>query len=255
VLFLREEERNTLETSSDYADILRTPTDVLGGLSLTILGAAAVTQDARELEGVIDALLHPARLYSATDLSRPNPVPASPGVYAWYFDEVPPGVPIDGCHQAPGHTLLYVGIAPKETKGQGVKPSISTLRHRMRDHFTGNAEGSTLRLTLRLTLGCLLSDTLNMKLRRVGSGRRHTFTNPGEIVLDKWMARHARVAWAAVEEPWVVEKRLLLTVPLPLNLQGNDHPFVSTLKGIRRPAKQAAWALPMVVDKGGARKP
>lgn len=78
---------------------------------------------------------------------------------------------------------------------------------------------------------------------------RHTFTNPGEIVLDKWMARHARVAWAAVEEPWLVEKRLLSTVPLPLNLQ-----VVSALKGIRRAAKQAARALPVVVDSGGARK-
>jgi hypothetical protein len=100
----------------------------------------------------------------------------------------------------------------------------------------------------------LLSDTLNIKLRRVGSGRRHTFTNPGEIVLDKWMARHVHVAWTPVEEPWLVEKRLLLTVPLPLNLQGNAHQFVSALEGIRRAAKQAARALPVVVDSGGARK-
>jgi hypothetical protein len=75
----------------------------------------------------------------------------------------------------------------------------------MRDHFNGNAEGSTL----RLTLGCLLSEALNIRLRRVGSGRQHTFTNPGEIALDSWMAKHARVAWTPVAEPWVVEQRLL----------------------------------------------
>jgi GIY-YIG catalytic domain len=98
------------------------------------------------------------------------------------------------------------------------------------------------------------SDTLNIKLRRVGSGRRRTFTNPGEIVLDKWMAQHARVAWAAVEAPWLVEKRLLLTVPLPLNLQGNAHPFVSTLKGIRSAARQSAQRLPVVTDSGGPRR-
>jgi hypothetical protein len=92
----------------------------------------------------------------------------------------------------------------------------------MRDHFGGNAEGSTL----RLTLGCLLSEPLHIKLRRVGSGRRHTFTNPGEILLDNWMAQHAGVAWAPVEEPWIVERRLLREVSLPLNLQGNTHPFV-----------------------------
>src|SRR5262249_706422 len=147
-------------------------------------------------------------------VSRPSPIPASPGVYAWYFDEVPPGVPIDGCHQALGHTLLYVGIAPKETKGFAVKPSIRTLRERRRDHFNANGEGSTL----RLTLGCLLSKKLNIQLRRVGSGKRRTFTNPGEITLDTWMAQHARVAWSAVEEPWLVEKRLLSMFPLPLNL-------------------------------------
>jgi hypothetical protein len=164
-------------------------------------------------------------------------------------DEVPPGVPSVGCHETLGHTLLYVGIGPKETKGETTKPSVRTLRHRMRDHYGGNGEGSTL----RLTLGCLLSDSLNIKLRRVGSGKRRTFTNPGEI-LDKWMAMHARVAWAAVEEPWMVEKRLLATTSLPLNLQGNAHPFVPTLKGIRRAAKQAAQALPVVADSGGPRK-
>ena len=165
-------------------------------------------------------------------------------VYAWYFDELPPGVPLDGCHQPLGHTLLYVGIAPKETKGQSVEPSIRTLRHRMRDHFTANAEGSTM----RLTLGCLLSETLDIKLRRVGRGKRHTFTNPGEIILDTWMGRHARAAWA------VVEKRLLPTVPLPLNLMGNVHPFVSTLKAIRGAAKEAAERLPVVSDSGGSRR-
>jgi hypothetical protein len=120
----------------------------------------------------------------------------------------------------------------------------------MRDHFNGNAEGSTL----RLTLGCLLSETLNIKLRRVGSGRRHTFTNPGEIALDTWMTRHARVAWAAVDEPWIVEKRLLSAVALPLNLMGNAHPFASALRGIRKAAKQEAGDLPVVADNGGPRR-
>lgn len=135
-------------------------------------------------------------------------------------------------------------------EGLALKPSIRTLRQRMRDHFTGNAEGSTL----RLTLGCLLSNALNIQLRRVGSGKRHTFTNAGEIVLDSWMAEHARVAWAAVEKPWLVEKRLISIVPLPLNLQDNTHPFVPTLKAIRKAAKDAADALPVVVDNGGPRK-
>ena len=139
-------------------------------LTMTRSGSLAVGQDTPRVEQAIDALLHPVQLYSAADcLCRPSPVPKSPGVYAWYFD-APPGVSVEGCHCALGHTLLYVGIAPKETKDQTTKPSVRTLRHRMRDHYGGNAEGSTL----RLTLGCLLSDNLNIKLRRVGSGKRHT---------------------------------------------------------------------------------
>jgi hypothetical protein len=175
--------------------------------------------------------------------------PISSGVYAWYFNEVPDGVPIDGCHQALGHTLLYVGIAPKEAK-DAAKSSIRTLRQRMRDHFAGNAEGSTL----RLTLGCLLGKTLKIRLRRVGSGNHYTFTNPGEIILDSWMARHARVAWAAVEEPWLLDKKLLSILKLPLNLMGNSHSFVPTLKNIRRTARKAAFELPVVADNGGPRK-
>ena len=67
----------------------------------------------KTVEQAIHALLQPKRLYSAKDfLCRPCPVPTLPGVYAWYFDELPSGVPIDGCHQALGNTLLYVGIAP-----------------------------------------------------------------------------------------------------------------------------------------------
>jgi GIY-YIG catalytic domain len=219
---------------------------------MAISYSATVDPTADQLvEQAVDALLYPGHLYSAADcLCRPSPIPTSPGVYAWYFDEVPLGVPIDGCHHALGHTPLYVGIAPKAAKGQGVKPSIRTLRHRMRDHFCGNAEGSTL----RLTLGCLLSEALSIKLRRVGSGRRHTFTNPGEIALDKWMAQHAHVAWAAVEEPWIVEERLLSTVCLPLNLMGNTHPFMSTLRRIRKAAKEVAQGLPVVGDNGGRRR-
>jgi len=199
----------------------------------------------------VDAIVRPERLYRANEiLIRPSPVPKSAGVYAWYFDELPPGVPVEGCHQALGHTLLYVGIAPRKPHALNLKPSERTLRHRMRDHFGGNAEGSTL----RLTLGCLLSDTLGIRLRRVGSGIRRTFTNPGEIILDKWMAEHARVAWVPIEQPWRVETELLSTMSLPLNLQGNTHAFVSTLKNVRRAAKNAAMTMDVTVDNGGTRR-
>jgi hypothetical protein len=67
---------------------------------------------------VLTRLLTPERLYTRDEvLDRSSPVPRVPGIYAWYFDELPPGVDVSGCHVIPQGTLLYVGIAPKEPYG------------------------------------------------------------------------------------------------------------------------------------------
>jgi hypothetical protein len=43
-------------------------------------------------------LLSPTRLWTRSDiLQQPCPIPASPGVYAWYFKQIPPLVPTEGC--------------------------------------------------------------------------------------------------------------------------------------------------------------
>jgi hypothetical protein len=107
----------------------------------------------------------------------------------------------------------------------------------------GNAYGSTL----RLTLGCLLSDQLGIQLRRVGSGKRLTFTAAGEAVLSEWMDANAHVCWMACEEPWVVEQ-IIRSVNLPLNLRDNDqHPYCVTLRACRAGAKARARELPIFV--------
>jgi hypothetical protein len=63
---------------------------------------------------VAEELLSPRRLFTRDQvLARPCPIPAEPGVYAWYFDKIPAGVPVDGCNSVGAHTLLYVGISPK----------------------------------------------------------------------------------------------------------------------------------------------
>jgi hypothetical protein len=133
-----------------------------------------------------DALLRPTSLYTAEAVrSRPCPVPASAGVYAWYFDSVPPGVPPDGCHAVDGAFLFYVGISPKAPPANGGPPSRQTIRSRIRYHYRGNAAGSTL----RLTLGCLTAGELGIGLRRVGSGSRLTFGKDGEATLTACVQR------------------------------------------------------------------
>ena len=89
---------------------------------------------------------------------------------------MPPGVPVDGCHEFHGSRLLYVGIAPSRPGGK----SKQNLGKRVRQHFRGNASGSTL----RLSLGCLLGDELGIRLRPVGASGRLTFGKDGERELS-----------------------------------------------------------------------
>jgi hypothetical protein len=156
--------------------------------------------------------------------------------------ELPWSLDRRNCIQHDGLTLLYVGIAPKRPPASGAQPSQQTLRSRVRYHYTGNAEGSTL----RLTLGCLLADRLGIALRRVGSGKRLTFSI-GEAALSAWMGDNAFVCWTEHSRPWELEERLIRTISLPLNLDQNaNHPFHATLAAIRAEAKARARALPVL---------
>ena len=189
-------------------------------------------------------LLDPGRVWSRTEvLDERNPVPASGGVYGWYFDEMPDAaIDTDRCHQIIGNrALLYVGISPGRPRVTG-RPSSQTLRTRTRNHFRGQAEGSTL----RLSLGCLLSGRLGIELRRVGSGKRLTFGD-GEEILSRWLDDHAGVVWVEDHEPWLLEERLIDDLYLPLNLdQNKTHPFHPHLSKARAEAKARARELPPI---------
>lgn len=192
-------------------------------------------------------LLDPARVYSRDEVrARPSPVPARAGVYAWYFDEIPPGVPTEGCRVAGAGTLLYVGIAPREPPADGSAPSRQNLRTRVRAHFTGNAAGSSL----RLMLGCHLAERLGIELRAVNErGTRLTFTEAGEARLSEWMGAHARVAFTTVDEPWTLERRLIEEQVLPLNVAHNARsPHHRALKDLLANHRRRARALAVVPD-------
>jgi hypothetical protein len=78
-----------------------------------------------------DALTQPAKLWSRSEvLTRPCPVLAKPGIYAWYFKDVPPLVPVQGCVTWLGLTLLYVGISPSEPANSSDKLSQQNLKKR-----------------------------------------------------------------------------------------------------------------------------
>jgi hypothetical protein len=190
-----------------------------------------------------EELLSPVKLWSRDEvIGRAAQVPRSSGVYAWYFKEVPPGVPANDCMSSGPMILLYAGISPKEPPRNGRPPSHQTLADRVRYHYTGNAEGSTL----RLTLGCLLAERLGIQLRRVGSGKRMTFS-AGENILSEWMAENAFVTWMTHDEPWIVERDLFRNFSFPLNLADNlHHPYRPALSAERSRAKAIARKLPVL---------
>ena len=180
-----------------------------------------------------DAILRPTRLWAAGELwLDPTTPPAKSGLYGWYFDEIPPSVPRDECHTWNGRTLLYVGISPARPGSK------QHLRMRLRQHYRGNARGSTL----RKTLGCLLQGQLRLEYRRTsGSSKSMRFTTDSEARLSAWMAEQASVTWALAPEPWIDEAKLIRDHSLPLNLQGNSaHPFYESLRSMRRAMVSAA---------------
>jgi GIY-YIG catalytic domain len=142
--------------------------------------------------------------------------------------------------------LLYAGISPRQPPRNGRPASQQTLRQRLRTHYAGNAEGSTL----RKTLGCLLADELDIQLRRVGSGTRKTFV-AGEQVLSAWMAENAFVSWVVRERPWELQDDLIAAVDLPLNLEGNSHNRLhQVLTQARAQCVTQADALPVLPNPG-----
>ncbi len=200
-----------------------------------------------EVEAAIAALTLKPSLYGRAEvLARPSPVPARPGLSAWYFRGSIPGVSTNGCIAFEGGSLLYLGMSPRGTS------SSQNLRKRLTYHYRGNAEGSTL----RLTLGVLLGTDADIALRRVGSGKRMTFTHLGEQWLDAWMATNALVTWYEHPAPWRIEAALLARLWCPLNVADNaHHPFVGELQARRHAAKLVARSLPIAQEGNQRRRP
>jgi len=184
---------------------------------------------------LLGPLIGPERLWHRAELlAHPGPTIPNAGVYAWYFRGMPQIVPQEECKKIDGCALLYLGIAPSS------EASRATLRGRIRQHLKGNASGSTL----RLSLGCVLSDNLNLRLQPTGHTGRLTFAD-GESELSRWMEGSAFVVWNECPQPWIHEAELIRALRPPLNLDHNEqHPFCNQLRVLRQRHRQAARGTP-----------
>jgi len=148
-----------------------------------------------------------------------------------------------------------LGICPGRAKGNRPLSTRTIYDRLLDDHLCGNAEGSTV----RKTLGILLAETTGFPLRCIESTKypgkakekqRQTLTNRGEQALDLWMNENIGIVWHTMDEPWLMEERLLHEASFPLNLAGNKHhPFHAELSAKRRSAKRRALTMDSVIEQ------
>ena len=126
----------------------------------------------------LTALIQPTRLWSRAEIvAEPCPFLVRPACMRGSSARFRRTFRLPVVFNETGLTLLYVGISPKKPT-PGKKPSKETIQSRLCDHMgKTNAEGSTI----RMTLGCLLSETLGIRLKRPGN--RFTFGS----ALSEWI--------------------------------------------------------------------
>lgn len=176
------------------------------------------------LEDMARSLVLIAPLHTLRELeAHSERVPAGPGVYAWFFDDIDADWNRQ-CVTREGRKLLYVGVSTGSERKQGLRGRI------MQNHVRGNAAGSTLRQSLGAILGIALCLVDGSK----------TFGD-AEARLTEWILEHGRVCWVETNDPRALEHHLLDTITLPLNIQHNPrNPFREKLSAMRRPAKRVA---------------
>lgn len=147
-------------------------------------------------------------------------------MYGWHFTTAPRA-------DLDANTLLYVGVSP------GRATSRETLRSRIKYHFSGDAEGSTVRMTVGLLLG------LPLRLRERTETK--TFGPDGEAELSRWLSARGRLCWHLHDEPWTIRPAVVAGAGAPLNVQHNqEHPFHPVVTELRAAAVAEARRRPRV---------
>ena len=184
----------------------------------------------RLYSGERDTLLQPASLLPARAvLDDPALIPDRGGIYAWWFDEEIPSVPLDGTLLHGQYRLLYIGIAPRAPSADGSE-SRSTLRKRIVRNHLGRRIASS---TLRRSLAWLLSHSFGLAIKRNAVGKA-MMSRDDEERLTHWMRSHAAISLLCHEQAWTIEEDLIANGPaLPLNLKGSKHPFRQQLSVLR----------------------
>ena len=123
--------------------------------------------------------------------------------------------------------MLYIGA------------SGASLRQRLHTHLRDDSQASTF----RMSLGALLAEELQLKVRRVPSNHFFGFEPEDERRLTEWICTHLDVAWLVAERPVLEERRLIHSRNPMLNIRGRRaHDSAWTLLLLRRKCLQASKA-------------
>ena len=156
---------------------------------------------------VVALLSDPGRRISAAGFPRARQDMGSPGLYAWFLDELGAVDLSTGLGLSLPAGLIYAGQA-------GAGMSMATLLTRIaRNHLGGTISGSTFRRTLAAILAAAAGFCRD--------GR--ALAGDGETRLSGWMTSHLEVAVVAVPDRGrllLLEAEILLGLDPPLNLQG-----------------------------------
>jgi hypothetical protein len=204
-----------------------------GGETEFLTGAPISGDEVRGL------LTDPGRRISAARFPRTRQDLGSPGLYAWFVDDLGAVELATGLGQPFTAGLIYAGQA-------GAGMSTATLRSRIAgNHLGGTISGSTFRLTLAAILASRMAFSRN--------GR--ALAADGEARVSAWMTSHLEVAVVAVPDRGrllLLEAELLLGLDPPLNLQGmRPTPVRTAVARLRRALGEVRLPVPIQPSEAG----
>jgi len=131
------------------------------------------------------------------------------------------------------HSLEYMFFDDQPVIYTGIAGTQSLRKRDYRNHFNGNARGSTL----RKSLGVLFGLTKEQRPRETGTNK-FLFTKEHESYLSNWMKNNLILYYYESEHPHEIENKFIDYFHPPLNIKDNrskvNLPFRVTLSELRK---------------------
>ncbi len=182
------------------------------------------------IEQVVKKLTKTGKMYSCEEFfSLPFDILNKPGIYAFYFKDMPSCALTDK-HEVPEDEPLYIGMSDKRT-----------LLERIDEHHDKTAAESTL----RFSLGVLFQEEMGFSLRITsGVPPKFRFCQDGENWISRWINNNALIRFVEYKNPASIERRVIRKVSPSLNIEHSENDFVSKLRRMRALARAKARRLP-----------